>query len=224
VSDDPTRLFYAYDRRTNRIYRRELAAPAPTLFASVSGVLRGSLALDSRAVYWVDALGVRARPRAGGVTATLAAAAGAFMVGLDGGYVYYSSGTELRRVPAALPGGSTLVYAGTAEDDFQKSGIDPTHVYWFRKLTGLFRAPKGGGAAELVNATAGEQKIHSVASNGANVYFTLAPDGAIMRHSFAVMGGTTVARSGLDFPTKLHVSTSRLFWLDADGLATATLP
>jgi len=121
-----------------------LAAGSSTLEPLASGEI-GAFAVDATSVYWIPKLGGREIERVsrfGGEAEVFRAEPDypLYALALDGDYVYYATGYEIRRVPKAN-GGTRYEYQGLSFRSSRRMAFDAAYVYTLEG-DGIRRIPK----------------------------------------------------------------------------------
>jgi hypothetical protein len=193
---------------------------ASTVLATNEGTTTDIL-VDGANVYWMnygDAL--RAMPKTGGAPRTLMSVDQPMSFAIDDAFAYVTTTGGIWRV--ALAGGAPekIVVARTGE----AIAVDDAHVYWIDRgtanddSTSLSRAPKSGGAPEVLVAGRGvfsEAVTSSLVVDGASAYWVATrADGVVAKVDKA--GGTpTTLVSGLVCPYTLRMHGASLVYANA---------
>ena len=163
-----------YDYVDGRVMRVPKAGGSATAIATDQDFLI-DIGVDAEFVYWSDANGVARAPKTGGSATTLATFAsvkgvviGSDALAVDDSHVYFSDGTNIRRVSTTDHGVPEVLYSA---GDVTALTIDPNCVY-FATTKAVLQMPKSGWTPKQVAALAPGAEVWRLAADDEGLYYS----------------------------------------------------
>jgi len=142
--------------------------------ADTQGIPDGNLVMNASHVFWSDTAGVRRAPRSGGAPTTVKSASNAYLLALDGVWLYYTlpsgAGVQLRKVQLNGTADALLATYGAPITDLS---FDSTHLYWPDNSGGtgrIMRLLKSTNAVSRVGSAAADRYYYTPRSTGSTLY------------------------------------------------------
>jgi hypothetical protein len=189
------------------------------------------LVVDGGIIYWTDydAGTVNRVPAGGGATTTIYPGPGrATDLAVAGGYVFFSNGADLLRIPTG--GGTSLVLANAEVTNISFVKADATYAWYMTNYNIVRRVPIGGGALSTVSSGPYNSNIIDLAFSDGGLYWT--NDGIWNDDYRSKMPGTAgiyekmpTASAGSEFIDdlgyplyRIAVDASYIYWLSSGSL------
>ncbi|WP_280151153.1 hypothetical protein [Piscinibacter sp. XHJ-5] len=184
-----------------------------------------SLRTDGAHLYWVDTDGIRRMPISGGAVATLATTTLGRHLELGTNFVYYSDGSNIRRV--LKTGGSSSVMVSSAEP-ISALYIHPigngTRIFWGEESGGVYARNVGSTSTTTYKGATSGYRTSSVGFDGTRVLWTTCTDSGngcsvgihdVVSRSTIYNVGVGLGRVGFD---NLQWDATQVIWGDVGGV------